>query len=367
MPFGAAGEAELLAGRRLDRDPAGVDAGDLGDPGAHRLAVRPDLRRFADERRVEIDDGAASRPHPLRRVGEKDLRRRALPLRIGRREVLADVALGEGAIERVGERVERDVGVGMAAEPRDVGDANAAEPHGVAGREGVDVEALADPRLARVSPETRLGCDQILHCRHLEVGGVAFEHISRRARPFGDRDIVGEVADAGLGCAPMRRQDQGKAKGLGRLHGPQGRARRRREHPAIGIDLLDGVAHRRPRRRRPVTLRGLDRAGDQGRGGEGPHRVVDQHDVRLGRVEGFEAGQNALLARRAPDRRRPERGRCARRQTGDRLVIERPIVRMDDHLDCRKWEARGQRLQRMDKERAPGAVEILLRPVRAEP
>ena len=115
-PFGAAGEAELLAGRRLDRDPAGVDAGDLGDPGAHRLAVRPDLRRFADQRRVEMDDGAAARPHPLRRVGEKDLRRRALPLRVGGREVLADVAIGEGAVERVGERVERDVGVGMAAE-----------------------------------------------------------------------------------------------------------------------------------------------------------------------------------------------------------------------------------------------------------
>ena len=165
----------------------------------------------------------------------------------------------------------------------------------------------------------------------------------------------------------MRRQDQGKAEGLRRLHGPQGRARRGREHPAVGIDLLDGVAHRRSRRRRPVALGGFNRAGDEGRGGEGPHGVVDQHDLRLGRVEGLEAGQNALLARRAADRRRPERRRRARRQTGDRLVIERPIVGMDDHVDGRERKARGERLQRMDDERAPGAVEILLRPVRAEP
>ena len=33
-----------------------------------------------------------------------------------------------------------------------MGNANAAEPHVVAGREGMDVEALADPRLASRSP-----------------------------------------------------------------------------------------------------------------------------------------------------------------------------------------------------------------------
>ncbi len=60
----------------------------------------------------------------------------------------ADVALGERAIERVGERVQADVGVGMSAEPGGMGDADAAQPHRVAGRESVDVEALADPRLA---------------------------------------------------------------------------------------------------------------------------------------------------------------------------------------------------------------------------
>ncbi len=124
--FAAPGKAELLARRRLDRDAADIEAGDLGDTAAHRLAVRADLRRFADERRVEMDDRAAARTHTFGRMGEEHLRRRALPLRVRRREMLADVALGERAIDRVGKRVQADVGVGMAAERGGVGDAHAA-------------------------------------------------------------------------------------------------------------------------------------------------------------------------------------------------------------------------------------------------
>ena len=77
-----------LGGRRLDRDAGDVDAGDFGDAGAHRLAIGADLRRFANERRVEMDEEAAARANAFRRMGEKDLRRRALPLWVGRREMV---------------------------------------------------------------------------------------------------------------------------------------------------------------------------------------------------------------------------------------------------------------------------------------
>ena len=126
-----------------------VEAGDLGDPRPHRLPVRADLGRFADQRRVEMDDDAAARPDALGRVGEKDVRRRALPLRVRGREMRADVALGQRAVDRVGERVQGDVGVGMAAERVGMGQAHPAEPDVVAVREGVDVETLADAGLAR--------------------------------------------------------------------------------------------------------------------------------------------------------------------------------------------------------------------------
>ena len=116
-----------------------------------------------------------------------------------------------------------------------------------------------------------------------------------------------------------------------------------------------------------MALGRFNRARDEGRGGEGPHRVVDEHDVRLRGGEGLEPGQNALLARRAADRRRAERRRRARREMRGRLVIERTVLGADDHGYGGKRKARGERLQSMDDERTPGAAQILLRPVRAEP
>ena len=265
----------------------------------------------------------------------------------------ADVALGERAIERVGERVQADVGVGMSAERR---------RNGGCGRRTATSRRRARKRgrrspgrpASRLSVAVSLASAASRSCMvvTLTLSGIAFEHVSRRARPFGDRDVVGEVADAGGRGAPMRREDEGKAEGLRRLHGPQARARRGREHPAVGVDLLDGVAHRRSRRRRAVSLGGFDRPRDEGRGGEGPRRVVDEDDLRLGRGDGLEAGQNALLARRAADRRGRERRRRAWPQMRHRLVIERPVVGVDDHRYGGERKARGQRLERMRDQRA---------------
>ena len=59
--FLAAGEAQPLAGRRLDRDAGDVDPGDLGNARAHHVAQRPDLRTLADHRDFEVGDPAAPR------------------------------------------------------------------------------------------------------------------------------------------------------------------------------------------------------------------------------------------------------------------------------------------------------------------
>ena len=165
----------------------------------------------------------------------------------------------------------------------------------------------------------------------------------------------------------MRREDEREAKGLRRLHGSQRRARRGREDSAVGVDLLDSVAHRRSGRRRPVALGGLNRARHEVCRREGSRCVVDEHDIRLRCGEGLEPGQNALLTGRAPDRRRPERRRRARRQMRHGFVIERAVVGPDDHRYGGERKARGKRLEGMDDKRAPGAAEILLRPVCAEP
>ena len=73
---------------------------------------------------------------------EEEVRRRAFPARIGVGEMLADVAVADGAEQRVGQRVQRHVGVGMAFERVRVGDSDAAQPDMVAGDQAMHVEAL---------------------------------------------------------------------------------------------------------------------------------------------------------------------------------------------------------------------------------
>src|SRR6201989_553820 len=63
--FFAAGEAEPLAGGRLHGDARDVDTGDFGDPRAHPVAQRADLRPLANQRHLEICDAAAARSDAL--------------------------------------------------------------------------------------------------------------------------------------------------------------------------------------------------------------------------------------------------------------------------------------------------------------
>ena len=114
--FAAAGEAHLLAGGRLHADALDRHAGDLGDARAHRVAMRADARRLADDGDVEMGDAPAAGAHPLDREGEEPVGGSAAPLRIARRKMHADIAFGERAEDRVDQRVQHDVGVGMAGQ-----------------------------------------------------------------------------------------------------------------------------------------------------------------------------------------------------------------------------------------------------------
>src|SRR5262249_32275156 len=121
--FAASGEAELLAGGRLDADAIDRDAGDLGDALAHGVAMRTDLRGLAHDGEIEVDDAAAALRHALDRELQETVRGGTLPPRIARRKVRADVAVGERAENRVDQRMQPDVGVrvtGDAALVRDL-------------------------------------------------------------------------------------------------------------------------------------------------------------------------------------------------------------------------------------------------------
>ena len=83
-------------------------------------------------------------------------------MRIARREMHADIAGAEGAQDRVGQRVEPDIGVGMADQRAVVRHAHAAQPDMIAGPEGMDVEALAGADVAEPRREKPLGARQIV-------------------------------------------------------------------------------------------------------------------------------------------------------------------------------------------------------------
>ena len=120
--FAAAGEAEAFGRRRLHADAASIERKDLRDARAHRFAVRPDLRPLADQRDVDMAMHAALRCAPaIRRMRQEHMRRRAAPAFVRGRKMLADIAGAERAQDRVGQRVQSDIGVGMAFEAASCG------------------------------------------------------------------------------------------------------------------------------------------------------------------------------------------------------------------------------------------------------
>ena len=63
---------------------------------------------------------------------------------VGIREMAADVAQPGRAQQRIADRVQQHVGVGVSGQPQVVGNVDAADDELAAGGEGVDVEAVAD-------------------------------------------------------------------------------------------------------------------------------------------------------------------------------------------------------------------------------
>ena len=185
--FAAADEAQPFHGRRLDADASRIDAEYGGDGLAHGAAVRADLRRLAQERHVDVGDAPAQFAHARGRIGEKDARGGAAPGRVARREVLADVAVADGAEQRVGECMQPDVGVGVPFEAMRVRDLHAAQPDVIAGGEAMHVEAGAVARLAYLGGAGRqqpFGERDVGGRRQLDVARAAGHELHRQARPI---------------------------------------------------------------------------------------------------------------------------------------------------------------------------------------
>ena len=92
----------------------GGKAGDGGKSLTDCVPMRSDLRGLANHGRVDVRDHAAARAHGFHRRVQKDGGGGTLPLRVARRKMATDVAVAEGAVERVGDGMAQDVCIRVA-------------------------------------------------------------------------------------------------------------------------------------------------------------------------------------------------------------------------------------------------------------
>ena len=114
------------------------------DVRAHGRDVRRELRRLRDDRGIDVADLVAARVDQRRNVAQEHAAVGALPPRVGVRKVRTDVAQRERAQQRVADRVQQHVGVGMPGEPARMRDRDAAQHERPALDQRVHVESGAD-------------------------------------------------------------------------------------------------------------------------------------------------------------------------------------------------------------------------------
>jgi hypothetical protein len=113
--------------RRPHRHPAELGAERARETRAHCFAEICDPRPFADQDAVGVDELEAARAHELVGPLQEPDRRDVEPLRVARREELADVAAAGGAEDRVDEGVRDHIAVRVPYEPRLAGKIDAGE------------------------------------------------------------------------------------------------------------------------------------------------------------------------------------------------------------------------------------------------
>ena len=184
--FAAAGEASPSVVVALTLTRSGSMPGIRAMLAHHGVAMRADARRsqtsvrsrctMRPPRAVEQADGVAQEP----------VRRHAAPRAIGGREMLADVAGADRAQDRIGQRMQRDVGIRIAGERVVVRNRDAAQHHRVAGPETMHVEAQGGAGLHRDAAR------QILGRRDLAVVLAAFDHDHPQSGALRDRCVIGQ-------------------------------------------------------------------------------------------------------------------------------------------------------------------------------
>ncbi len=239
-----------------------------------------------------MDHPAPACGHPLDRMDQELVRGGALPFRIGRREMIADVAVAQRPQNGVGQGVQTRVGVRMADQRLVMRDFHAAQPHRASRPPAVGVEAGADPglhprRFRHLSGDQGLGHGEILGEGQFHQAGIAGDQGDGRSRRAHDLGLVGRgdvLGPRGIGGAEGLQPEP-----LRRLRPPQGVAIDGLAHPAVNA-APQAVGHRQDGQGRVSLVERGQNPADGRRVQQGPGGVVDQHPGVVRRRQGGQTG-----------------------------------------------------------------------------
>src|SRR5450759_2881501 len=112
--FAAPGQAQLLGGGRFHVDGTFLHAQIGGDVRLHLKDMRCHLRCLGDDGRIDVADAIALLAHQMQRLAQQDAAVDVLVFRFGIGEMPADVAQCRGTQQRIADRMQQHVRVGMA-------------------------------------------------------------------------------------------------------------------------------------------------------------------------------------------------------------------------------------------------------------
>ena len=183
----------------------------------------------------------------------------------------------------------------------------------------MDVVADADAHVAERKRHLRrqppVGGGDVVRRGQLDVAGIAGNGDDRRAGPFGDRGVVGELwrrRRAALRCA-ARIASKAKPCGVSAACSPsRGTVAVTRPAASTRFSVL---ATGSVGTTASAFVEGRNDAIDEGRGGEGPGGVVDQHARGMPAGERREAVADRILPGRATGHRRHQMVMAAAQRT----------------------------------------------------
>jgi hypothetical protein len=211
----------------------------------------------------------------------------------------AYIAIGEGTQDRVGKRVQGNVGIGMAGERVRMPDPDSSEHYVVARTERMNIETGARAHVAERSRLRRFRTRKVLRRRELHIAGLAREHADGQAGPLGESGIVGKIVAALRGRATMCREQGVEREGLGRLHQTQRAPVKRCLDRAILAQTFNGIRYRQYGDRRAGLFGCRNCPRYQVGARERPRSVVHKHDGRRTRRKCLKPRPNRCLPGRA--------------------------------------------------------------------